>query len=400
LEFALKELHNKNSFAAGNRRAVVLFTDGKPRLPKAEFFGEEKRRYFMGGPIASGTANYPLAPIAHELQDSAVKLYMIAIGDERQDADLWQKLIPSYHYQPIDPTTNLSEVYRKLFGDLFDVGITLQNGESERTLSQKLQHTERWLWLVALLLAVAIIALVAQLRKIEAQKQEQANFLKQYEKEKREWESKLTQLQLAYDQLQEEYAKFQEQYKQEKTNWESEREQWQKYYSQANDGYFKPLEDEVNVLLKKADEYREKKDFEQADKIYIEALNLILEFIASAENFASLKIRLILLARLEINKGLQQQRKIIYEQAHAQAPHAQIRGLALVLFDRWTSDLTLMKEEFYGILYQPQGVEVMKVLSSLEPPKEWEKYRQERYRNLQRLTNTYCRFNEGEKIAA
>jgi len=166
LEFALKELHNKNSFDAGNRRAVVLFTDGKPRLPASEFFGEEKQRYFRGGPIAGGEANYPLARIAHELQDSAVKLYMIAVGDDPKDAELWKTLLPSYHYHPINRTTDLSELYRGLFFDLLDIGITLQKSrvdslprfvDTSQNLRQQLCSWIGWLILALLIAGMLLV---------------------------------------------------------------------------------------------------------------------------------------------------------------------------------------------------------------------------------------------------
>lgn len=382
LQFALDEFKNKNSFDQGNRRAVVLFTDGKPRLPSAEFFGDEKQHYFMGGPIAGGPANYPLSQIVHELQDSSVKLYMLAIGADRQDAELWQKLIPFYHHHPIDKTTNLNELYKNLFADLFDLGLTLKKSDAASSIetaaiSEKLQQTRWWLWFVAILFVTAAVAFATYWKKDQ-----------NAEKKRRKSEEDYKGLEGKYTELQK--------------SLKSEREEWRnKAPVDKLEEAIKSFEKKMNDLIEDAE--REEQSDKKDEKLGY-ARDFALDFLAKlpkGENAAAEKFKQILLLRLEIYKiELNMQRQLIRDEVGKNANSAQIRGLAGVLHYRWTLEPKLMIEEFYDVLCQPKGFAVMEVLSSIKPEEEWDKYQKRRAENVQLMADAYCRFDQTGSLVA
>ncbi|MCK4473254.1 MAG: VWA domain-containing protein, partial [Anaerolineae bacterium] len=112
LQFALREFRAK-SFATENRMAVVLFTDGRPQLTGTPMAEQELRDYFDD-----------LAPLAGELQEGGVSLFVLGIGDAREDRDNWTRLIPQNHYIPITSTTELFDVYHRIVADLIGVAVS------------------------------------------------------------------------------------------------------------------------------------------------------------------------------------------------------------------------------------------------------------------------------------
>jgi hypothetical protein len=119
LDYALKEFKAR-SFGVGNNMAVILFTDGTPELSGKLLAADEKMRYFKG----EHTTDDKLPPVNRliaDLQEASVKLFVVAIGDSKEDADLWKTLIPADHYRSISSTTNLAEVFHSLVTDLIGV---------------------------------------------------------------------------------------------------------------------------------------------------------------------------------------------------------------------------------------------------------------------------------------
>ncbi|HEB78317.1 MAG TPA: VWA domain-containing protein, partial [Methylothermaceae bacterium] len=117
LDFALREFRAR-SFGSGNTMAIVLFTDGEPQLGKERLSQQDKERYFRGEEIEGDASQLKLDQLVGELQTAGVEIFVVAIGDARKDAALWQSLIPADHYRSIDSTTNLAQVYHDFATDL------------------------------------------------------------------------------------------------------------------------------------------------------------------------------------------------------------------------------------------------------------------------------------------
>ena len=112
LQFALREFRAK-SFGTGNRMAAVLFTDGRPQLTGTPMTEQELRDYFED-----------LAPLVGELREGGVSLFVLGIGDAREDRGNWTRLIPQEHYIPITGTTELFDVYHDIVADLIGVAVS------------------------------------------------------------------------------------------------------------------------------------------------------------------------------------------------------------------------------------------------------------------------------------
>lgn len=119
LDYALGEFKPR-SFGVGNTMAVILFTDGTPELSGKLLSAHEKISYFKGEYITADPFP-PLNRLVAALQDSSVKLFVVAIGDSSEDAGLWKNLIPADHYRSINSTTNLAEVFHSFVTDLLGV---------------------------------------------------------------------------------------------------------------------------------------------------------------------------------------------------------------------------------------------------------------------------------------
>ncbi len=117
LQFALQEFRAK-SFGAGNKLAVILFTDGRPKLPGTLLMAEQELlEYFED-----------LTPLIDELQEGGASLFLLGIGDAQEDRANWTQLIPEDHYTPITNTTELAGVYRHIVADL--IGVAVSEGET------------------------------------------------------------------------------------------------------------------------------------------------------------------------------------------------------------------------------------------------------------------------------
>lgn len=143
LDYALKEFKTR-SFGVGNNMVVILFTNGTPELSGKLLLANEKISYFKGDYITNALFP-PLNRLVAVLQDSSVKLFVVAIGDSSEDADLWKTLIPADHYRSINSTTNLAEVFHSFVTDLLGVlaaqKVDLQPGTSQTfTLSPHLKQ--------------------------------------------------------------------------------------------------------------------------------------------------------------------------------------------------------------------------------------------------------------------
>ncbi len=113
LQFARDELR-RESFNTGNEMIIILFTDGRPDLGNAEALDA----YF----------DEKIGPLVKELQKKGVSLFVLGIGDAREDQAQWKSLIPQNHYIPITNATELADVYRRIVIDL--IGLSGAKGES------------------------------------------------------------------------------------------------------------------------------------------------------------------------------------------------------------------------------------------------------------------------------
>ena len=137
LDFALKEFRSR-SFGTNNIMAVILFTDGNPQLTANPLSVQDKVHYFRGEKIEGDEIAYRMDQLVSDMQDSNVTLFVVAVGDAGQDAELWQTLVPPKHYRSIDTTTNLADMYHDFVTDIIG-GIaaqaqTLLAGESVEVL--------------------------------------------------------------------------------------------------------------------------------------------------------------------------------------------------------------------------------------------------------------------------
>ena len=121
LDFALKEFMMR-SFDTSNKMAVILFTDGTPELGGKLLLAEDKVRYFKGDHVPGDKIPaYNLNRLVSNLQEASTTVFVVAVGDSPEDAQLWQNLIPPEHYFSINSTTNLAIIFHRIIVDLIGV---------------------------------------------------------------------------------------------------------------------------------------------------------------------------------------------------------------------------------------------------------------------------------------
>ena len=106
LRFAHREFR-ASSFGSSNKKAVILFTDGRPQLTDNPMSEQELEAHFDD-----------LAPLVGDLQGGGASLFVLGIGDARKDRDNWTELIPNDHYIPITSATELADVYLSIVAEL------------------------------------------------------------------------------------------------------------------------------------------------------------------------------------------------------------------------------------------------------------------------------------------
>lgn len=107
-------------------KAVILFTDGHPQLTDNELSDKQKENYFLGTRIANDKKSpEQMKELVEKLREEEIQLFVVAVGDADEDADLWQALLSSKdHYRKIDNTTNLAAIYREFVADLTGLAVS------------------------------------------------------------------------------------------------------------------------------------------------------------------------------------------------------------------------------------------------------------------------------------
>lgn len=96
----------------------------------------------------------------------------------------------------------------------------------------------------------------------------------------------------------------------------------------------------------------------------------------------------------ESEVGLPKQRNFIYAQASKEASDIQLKALAPALLKRWVELPDNMIDEFYGLLGQPKGIEVMAELSQAEVPDGWIKEKTDRAAHLKAIAEATYQMKE------
>ena len=111
LKYAINELRQKSD--PQTKKVVVLITDGQPGPEGRALEGEELQRYF----------DDKLAPLSQELKAMDAKLFVLAIGDARQDRQRWSALIGD-SYRPVANIADLNDIFHEIFNTMMGLDPT------------------------------------------------------------------------------------------------------------------------------------------------------------------------------------------------------------------------------------------------------------------------------------
>ena len=112
LDWALRELRAR-SFGVGNQMAVILFTDGNPQLTSDALTVQQKQAYFEGQPLAGDASQLSMPGLVNELREAGVAVFVVGIGEARQDARFWQQLVGADSYRSLNDVGGLSAIYHE-----------------------------------------------------------------------------------------------------------------------------------------------------------------------------------------------------------------------------------------------------------------------------------------------
>jgi len=105
LDVALRQFQ-ENSFGTGSRKAVILFTDGRPQVTDVPLTDPELEAYFKDEAedvLKDDKGN--LTDRIQKLKAEDVRIFVVAIGDDREgltDEKNWIQLIPKDHYKSLE----------------------------------------------------------------------------------------------------------------------------------------------------------------------------------------------------------------------------------------------------------------------------------------------------------
>lgn len=110
LDIALQQFRDY-SFGTGNRKAVILFSDGRPQLTENPLMKEELAAYFSERSeevLRDGKGN--LTDRIRKLEAEGVQIFLVAIADTDEDRSNWTGLSSEIRYLRLDSSTDVDNV--------------------------------------------------------------------------------------------------------------------------------------------------------------------------------------------------------------------------------------------------------------------------------------------------
>jgi len=109
----------QGSFGTGNRKAVILITEGEPQLTEKPLTPEEMRAYFSTDPTTPPLdSRGKLVDRIRQLEMEGAMLFMVAIGDTERERQNWMGLSPDLTYIRLSGADRVEEVTGKILGHL------------------------------------------------------------------------------------------------------------------------------------------------------------------------------------------------------------------------------------------------------------------------------------------
>lgn len=348
------QLFADDRFEPGERKAVVLLTDGRPQLTATPLTKEELEAYFSD--------EGDLIDIIRQLVAEDVQIYVVAIGDTDQDRSNWMNLSSKIRYlrlgSPTDVDYMVDSIVETLTGGasppptvpVLTVIPTSTSTPMPTPTPTATREVDANLWdnprVLGQGLALAGVIAVAG----------GASWLWWGERRKREWEEKEEKLsqeligsQMQLGTVNEEKQDVLEEWKGSQTQLGEAKKRISALTSQVQG--LKELEELLEGAKESARQAGD--DFEKrrgADGQFQAVIDHAVDYTSSAAEVIVPTVHEAWAERLKMwDSDLEQQRRLIYEGTRT-ASEPSLRVLAYLLRKRWAAQPQWALQEIYGII--------------------------------------------------